>query len=311
MSIPRPSKGFTAPGLAPETIIPILGEVRFNALPASAEPIDPAYWELLSWRLPEMQEHAAEKGTPFTDDAILTVASAQPDGDDWLLTPGLSTYYRWAVSSGALDQELNGHEALRLPGAGTTLRDRLALRPRGLHDVNGTLLPVKAGTGAAVITADNRLILGVRARTFVAGHTDDPRLNVHVVAEGLLPTDTGDGGTISPAAGAARGILEEYGLTEADVIPAGSFLDAQRLQPIFAHLAYVNASFDDVAASAASAHDGWEADRLVSIQFRPGAEIDALLAGNHPELVLASNHAWAFLSAAQQTAFGADLQEAA
>ena len=257
-----------------------------------------------------MQEHAAERGIQFTDDPALSVNAVRFEDGQWVLTPGLTSYYRWAVSSGALDVPLNDHESLTLPGVGSTLRQRLGIRVDGPQGLDGLPVPVKAGCGAAVVTTDGQLILGVRNKAFVAGGPAGERARVHVVAEGMVGGDTDASEVISPRAAAHRGLFEELGIRTAEIIEAGWFIDTQRLQPVFAHLAYVPVTFDEVVESKLTAHDGWEADRLIALPFAPGPTMDALLAGTHPELVLASNHAQAFVQAALDTACGQSLATA-
>ena len=155
----------TIPGIIPST-----HAYRFEQ-PTAATVRDPDHWDLLSWRLPAMQEHAAERGIQFTDDPALSVNAVRFEDGQWVLTPGLTSYYRWAVSSGALDVPLNDHESLTLPGVGSTLRQRLGIRVDGPQGLDGLPVPVKAGCGAAVVTTDGQLILGVRNKAFVAGIT--------------------------------------------------------------------------------------------------------------------------------------------
>lgn len=278
---------------------------RFEAMLLSESVTDPLHWDLLSWRLPAMQEHAAEYGYQFTDDEALTVQAVQARDGEWVFTPGLTTYYRWAVSAGGLDHPLSRLEADHLPGTGDTLRTRLGIRYPALAEMAGFGIPAKAGCGAAVVTTDNQLVLGVRNRVFVAGGSAGGRAGVHVVAEGMLAEDIGTGGIISPAAGARRGLLEELAITRAEIVETGLFLDQVRVQPVFGHIAYVPLTFTEVQHRALGAHDGWEADRLVSMPFEPGGELKALADGDHPEFVVASNQAGALIDGAMAQAFGA------
>lgn len=278
---------------------------RFEAMPDPAAVADPLHWDLLSWRLPAMQERAAEYGYQFTDDEALAVQAVQSRDGEWVFTPGLTTYYRWAVSAGGLDHPLSRLEAEHLPGIGDNLRTRLGIHYPALAEMAGFGIPAKAGCGAAVVTTDNQLVLGVRNRVFVAGGMAGGRARVHVVAEGMLAEDVGPEGLISPAAAARRGLLEELAVTRAEIVETGLLLDQIRVQPVFGHIAYVPLTFNEVQHRALSAHDGWEADRLVSMPFEPTGELKALADGDHPEFVVASNHAGAFIDGAMDQAFGA------
>ncbi|MGK3708857.1 hypothetical protein [Arthrobacter sp. IK3] len=269
---------------------------------------DPGSWDALrEGRLREMSAAAASSGVMFTDDNALAVASASLGTDGiWDLAPALTTYHRWAASSGSLDRALTDSEQQSVPGTGSTLRERWNAVFDSPADIAGLPAPAKAGCGVVPVTRDGFLVMGVRRRAFVAaGHPGEYRENVHVVAEGMLPQDTGADGVIEASAAAARGLAEELDVHEAQIIPTGFFLDAQRWQPVFSFLAYLPLSYNQVWDSAAGADDSWESDRLMALPFADGPELRALVEGTHPELLMASNHAQAYLACAMDHAFGA------
>ena len=278
---------------------------RFTGEPAPAG--DPAHWDVLRVeRLREMVSASAARRVMFTDGEGLCVTSAALAADGiWELAPAITTYHRWAASSGSLDRELTEGEATLIPGMGGTLRERWNAPLDTPGDIAGLPAPAKAGCGVVPVTSDGYLVLGVRRRTFVAsGNSGEYRDNVHVVAEGMLPEDRGADGAIDASAAAARGLVEELDVHEAQIIPTGFFLDTQRWQPVFSFLAYLPLSYNQVWDSAAGAHDSWESDRLLALPFQDGPELRALVEGTHPEMKLASNHAQAYLACAMDFAFG-------
>lgn len=279
---------------------------RFTGSAAQAS--DPASWDVLrSERLTEMVSASTARRVMFTDDEALCVSSARLAADGiWELEPAVTTYHRWAASSGSLDRPLSAGEALALPGEGGTLRERWNAPLESPADIAALPAPAKAGCGVVPVTSDGYLVLGVRRRTFAAsGGAGEYRDNVHVIAEGMLPEDCGADGVIDAYAAAARGLVEELDVHEARIIPTGFFLDTQRWQPVFSFLAYLPLTYNQVWDSAAGAHDTWEAERLLALPFQDGPELRALLEGTHPELKLASNHAEAYLACAMDFAFGA------
>lgn len=283
-------------------LIPITAPVRFGALPAEVELQTPPHWDVLSaGRLQALTADAAARGAVFTDDIALTATGAVPDAGELILTPGLTSYHRWAVSSGSLDRLLTREESAAIPGPGTTLRQRWKANPRTLQETSALPSPAKAGAGVAAVTSDGYLVLGVRTRAYVAGASGGSRANVHVVAEGMLPEDINDGGDICSTAAARRGLAEELGVATAEISLTGVFLDVQRWQPIFAHIAYLNETLEQVRSLAAQAPDAWEADRIIGVPLKRASALAALVGGSHPELVAASNHARAFISAAARS----------
>lgn len=162
------------------------------------------------------------------------------------------------------------------------------------------------GSGTVVVTGDDRVILGVRHRTFMAGSSSasNNRQPVHFVAEGLLPEDRDAEGRFSPSVGALRGLREELHVgPRSDHIArvqswvsTGFCFDQLRWQPYFTFLAVLDRTWDEVQTAAPVAADAWEAEALISLPFDiEHAGVRSLLLGNHPDLVLASNHAAAAL----------------
>lgn len=211
-----------------------------------------------------------------------------------------STYYDFACANVRLDEPFTheGDEPL-------SLRERWGTYPLSIQDVGNLRAPAPIGSGTVVVTSDDRLVLGIRHRTFVASAdpTGTGRHPVHFVAEGLLPTDT-ENGRLSPRAGAFRGLREELHIGNRSdhiakvtrLIDTGLSFDQSRWQPYFTYLAYVDASWDELQTGAAVATDAWEVETLVSLPFDiEHAGVRLLLQGRHPDLHLASNHAGAAL----------------
>ncbi len=161
----------------------------------------------------------------------------------------------------------------------------------------------KLGVGAAVVTKDNRLVLGIRGKTVIAGaldETKDRRSRVHVVAEGVIPSDIDGDGLLNPRVTAQRGLYEELSVgnvsssvaVATELLDTGFFFDQLRLQPCFAYVAKINHTWDQLQSVVPTACDYWEFERIESLPFDIHHEgVRQLVMGVHPDLVFASNHA--------------------
>jgi len=274
---------------------------------AAERPLDEEVRQVIDARIPGFVEEARRRKSPFSDDPAVDLVDARvelrPDASGkrrpvYRLTPAPMTYFPFFATAARLDDA-----ALDDP---RPLRERFGPDVRSIEDVARLRLNAKVGVGTLVVTSDDRLVLGVRGRTMIAGGDErtDGRSAVHVVAEGAMPHDVDRKGRFDPLATARRGLMEEVGLGGdvraigwvRQLVQTGFFLDQQRWQPCFANLAHIDLSWDEFATAATTAQDRWEVERYVSLPFHiehPGLRL--LLLGQHPDLALASNHAAAVL----------------
>ncbi|UYG17275.1 hypothetical protein BRM3_02240 [Brachybacterium huguangmaarense] len=216
-------------------------------------------------------------------------------------TLGTTTYFEFASTALKLDRTLVADD-----GSERSLRDVLGCDPHSVLDVGELPIPATIGSGTVAVTSNNRVLLSVRLRTFVAGPGDaeGSRRPVHVVAEGLIPTDVDDDGNFSPIAGARRALREELHVGPrsdhiakvTDLIEVGFAFDHQRWQPYFVFLARLDRTWAEIQPGVHAATDSWESAMLISLPFDiEHAGLRLLLQGRHPEFQLASNHATAGL----------------
>lgn len=239
--------------------------------PVAPRPAAPELPELRRRRLEPARVQAEEQGVTLTDDPCVDLRSVvvrqrpTPSGRRqpfYELRPAVASYADFVATTSELDQPWT-----RDDGAATTLREHWAADPVSLGDVGALPAMAKVGVGTAVVTADDRLVLGVRGRTFVAGRQDasDGRASVHVVAEGMVPGDLDRHGRLDPRETARRGRYEELalgglhdGLGRVESLKATSFLfDQDRWQPCFAFLARTDATWDELQSLAPAAGDYW------------------------------------------------------
>lgn len=277
---------------------------------ASQRPDPPEMATLREHRLPELQRRAEAQGVTLTNEPCvdLVAAGVRMRTDEqgrrrttYELTPAMAYYFDFSITTARLDAPL--------PAAldtNETLRQRWATYPAAIEHVRDLPAMAKLGSSTVVVTADHRLVLGVRGKTFVAGSADkgDARSAVHVVAEGVVPGDLNRRGYLDPAVTARRGLHEElnigdpergYGRIE-ELRAVGFFFDQLRWQPCFAYLARIDLTWDELQTLAPTAGSYWEVERLASLPFHiEHPEVHALLLDEHPRLTLASNHAAAAL----------------
>ncbi len=215
----------------------------------------------------------------------------------YLFTPAFAEYFDFVSTTANMDASIDD---------GPTFRELVCFEPRGMHDVESLPAMAMIGADTVVVTSDNRLVLGCRGRTMIAGQQDaeDERTLVHIVAEGASPDDTNRQGRFDPRVTAKRGLSEELSIGDSsgelgrvvELVETGLFFDQLRWQPCFAFLARIDLTWDELLTAAASAPDYWEVERLESVPFSIQEQsIRKLLIGEHPDLVLASNHAAAAL----------------
>lgn len=252
--------------------------------------------------LPTLLKNAQDGGAVITDEPCVDLVSAKIElrrneqgrrEPRFVLTPATASYFDFLGTTANLDATID---------SGRSLREISGIIPQSLSDVSRLPAMAKIGCGTAVVTSDERLVLGVRGRTVIAGSMDasDERHMVHIVAEGMLPTDLDVDGRLNPRETSLRGMAEELavGLRSHDLasvlnlIDTGFYFDQLRWQPCFAFLARIDQTWDELQTSATTAQDYWEVERLLSLPFDiRHAGIRQLLLGTHPDLVLASNHA--------------------
>lgn len=248
---------------------------------------------------------AAELGLVFEDlpgadllDAQLEVRSdKERRWTHYSFEVGETTYYEFASTALKLDRPVRDAQ-----GRQGALRDALGGDPVSILDVGRLPVPAAVGSGTVVVTSDQRVLLGVRLRTFVAGRGDvgGAKRPVHVVAEGLAPSDVDADGNFSPREGARRALAEELHVGPrtdhvarvTELVDTGLAFDQERWQPYFTFLARLDRSWAEVETGIRTATDSWESEMLVSLPFDiEHAGLRLLLQGRHPDLQLASNHA--------------------
>ncbi|MDR3637354.1 MAG: hypothetical protein P4L84_26355 [Isosphaeraceae bacterium] len=256
---------------------------------------DPTEWaELQKTLLPDLVSRSEASKRLFTDDpAVDMIAAAQqvhPQGQgtervSWHVQFAETSYYKFAVLANSTPDELRAH----LPDAEPLLAERAVGRAR-LGELVTTRIPAKVGTGTVVQTSDGFLVGMIRGDTYQIGDDASGIRKVHILGEGMLPTDVRDG-RIDPKAAAWRGLYEELGSSfgEAKVEFTGMFFDLRRHQPTFCYLATIGVTFATLQTEFLTARDHWETDELV--RLGPGVDDDLrrLMLGRQKTLRMASN----------------------
>ena len=265
--------------------------------------------ELMDQRLSIIVARAKAEGVTLSNDPCvdLVAASMSLRIDEsgrrdpvYELVPAPTDYFSFVVTSADLDSP----KATK--ASGQSLRQRWDRWPAGIEDVKGLPSPAKIGVGTAVVTADGRLVLGVRGRTFIVGRTEqsEGRPLLHVAAEGMLLGDLNAEGRLDPRETALRALREEMNIGMGStkigrvnrLTATGFFFDQLRWQPCFSYLAEIDLTWDELQTVAPMAPDYWEVERLECYPFDiRDAGLRYLLTGSHPDHQLASNHAAAAL----------------
>lgn len=253
-----------------------------------------------------MKCEAKSKNIPLANGEVVDIVDVQTElvADEngtkllhYTLTPAVAKYFDFIGTTANLDSRIDGKPSLR---------EFAGVQAQTVEDCARLPAIAKLGTGTAVVTNDERLVLGVRGRLAVAGSADgnEPRSLIHVVGEGTLPSDIGPNGRLDPRETALRGLEEELNLGDGvrhaarvlELHDSGFFFDQYRWQPCFGYVARIDRSWDELRTAAAIARDSWEIERLISLPFDIRHEgLCRLLTGTHPDLVLASNHAAAYI----------------
>lgn len=264
-------------------------------------PVDSIGEAAYTHRLGPIKERARQNSISLSDDACVDLRRARfevvstPNGRRrrMRLTPATSTYFRFLTTTASLDEPQPYLD-------NRTLREAWNVNVLSLEGVSDLPCLAKIGVGTAAVTKDNRLVLGVRGRTMIAGGNTDGRKRVHIVAEGMIPGDLGTAGVIDPAVTSTRALYEELAVGRgSDELcqlnghyATGMFFDQLRMQPCFSYLATLNMEWDELASLAPAAPDFWEVAELESIGFDiANVGLRRLLLGQHPDMEFASNHA--------------------
>ena len=258
-------------------------------------------------RLPRLVSDARNQAIAFTDDACVDLKGARVDlvrhegkrMPVYTLQPAVGSYFDFASTTAQLDGPLEGNDAL----TGLTLREAWDLQLRTIEDVQDLPCMAKVGVGTAVVTSDDRLILGVRGRTMIASEDltkSTGRARIHIVAEGMIPSDLDGEGFIDPRETAVRGLHEELLIggssrdlgAVTELKATGFYFDQTRMQPCFSYLARTNLTWDEIASAAPGAQDFWEVAQLRDLPFDIAhVGLRRLLLNRHPDMEFASNHA--------------------
>ena len=260
--------------------------------------------------LPELRKQADNGKLLLFDDECVDVVDADlsvfhSDGrrlPHYTLTPAKAQYFDFAVTTSRLDAPTNP----LIDSEQRTLRELWGNEPASLLEVSRLPAMAKLGSGTVVVTKDDRLVLGVRGKTFIASDSEQGsnRRSLHFVAEGISPRDCDSDGLLNPAIGAVRGLDEELNIGSssrnigraAKIVPTGVFFDQQRWQPCFSYLCRLDIDWDELQTAAPIARDSWEVEALISLPFDIAhTGVRSLLYGTHPDFRLASNHAAAML----------------
>src|SRR5690625_164247 len=245
-------------------------ELRFEDL-SEPRPEPTIMTALREHRLPEEKAKAESRGVTFVDEPCVDLVGASTyfttddDGQRRYmlnLTPARATYFDFAITSAHLRAPLP--PALGLEAS--NLDELWQATPRAIEHVANLPAMAKVGVSTVVVTSDNRLVLGLRGKTYIAGSDSgsDAKAPVHVVAEGMVPTDVDRRGRIDPAETAKRGMHEElrigtdeaYGRVE-ELRAVGFFFDQLRWQPCFVYLARIDLTWSELQTVAPMASSYW------------------------------------------------------
>jgi hypothetical protein len=256
------------------TYIPLYGtglveirEIQLICPESSHEVAEGPAEDLLSSQIQELEKEHAAAGRPFYDEPLVRLLSWQPPVN--------------AATPLVIRAEQVGHK--RYAAATTLLRtDDGSLRERFRVESREFANPVvqgAIGVEVAVVTSDNKLLLGHRG-----GTTTDYRDQIVVsFGEGIDPTrdrSSSHPKRLDPWATVTRGLLEELGL-EVDG-HAATFLalgaELSRMDPDLLGYIRIPHSSRDVqnAMLAGQARDRWETNTVTFIEFTPDAVADLL-----------------------------------
>lgn len=294
--------------------------MAWQKLDESPRPVDALAKRARAERLPALIADAERQSVAFTDDACVDLTGARIDllrhegrrMPVYTLQPAEAGYYDFASTTAQLDAPLAGDDEV----TGRSLREAWRLRAQSIEDVDRLPCMAKVGVGTAVITSDDRLILGVRGRTMIASSDHGEhgtRTKMHIVAEGMVPSDVDADGLIDPRETAIRGLHEELLIggsskdlgSVTELKATGFYFDQTRMQPCFSYLARTNLTWDEISSAAPAAQDFWEVAQLRDLPFDIShVGLRRLLLNRHPDMEFASNHAAATVWFACLYAFG-------
>jgi hypothetical protein len=271
---------------------------------------DPDEWPLLQAQLlPLLITEATADGREFKNELALDLTYIQPQssapGDPRRYKAGVSktSYHRWAVMANCLDRDLSGLPEIAEQLGAPTLRESWQCHPTSLEELARQPAPALMGICVVVVAEEQIVVLERQGIHYVATRSehDDKRRLAHFMGEGMTPADIDPvTGRYSPEQCALRGCEEELGLSANDIelIPTAVVLDTKRSQPLFCFLGRCELEIGDLEERMQFAPDRRETVSRIVAQVENSSRDDStrfLLTGEHPEFVLASNHAEAAL----------------
>jgi hypothetical protein len=267
---------------------------------------DPDEWPLLQAQLlPVLVNEAIVDGREFKDEPGLDLTYIQPEssapGDPKRYKAGVSrtTYHQWATTANCLDRDLRELPEMAEQLGVPTLRESWKCHPTSLEELTRQPVPALMGVCVVVIAEEQIVVLERQDLHYVASrseHSDRRRL-AHFMGEGMTPADTDlRTGRFSPERGALRGCEEEFGLTANDIklIPTAVVVDTKRCQPLFCFIGKCELEIGDLEERMQFAPDRKETVSRIVAQLQHTSRDEAtrfMLTGEHPEFLLASNHA--------------------
>ncbi len=271
---------------------------------------DPPEWPLIRAQLlPALVKEAETDGREFRDESGLDLTYVRPrsqtDGGPRRYKVGVSEtkYHRWAATANCLDRDLREVPEIAERIGASTLREAWGCHPSTLEDLARQAPPALMGVCVVVIAEEQIVVLERQGIHYVAtpSEGDDQRRRVHFMGEGMTRADRNPAtGCYSPEQGALRGCEEELGLTVQDIelTPTAVALDTKRCQPLFCFVGRCRLEIGDLEERMQFAFDRRETVSRIVAQFATSSRDETtrlLLTGQHPEFVLASNHAEAAL----------------
>ncbi len=266
-------------------------------------------WPLLQAQLlPVLVNEAIQAGAEFRDEPGLDLVyiqslSSTPDGTRrYKAGVAETTYHRWAATANSLDRDMRELPEIAEQLGAATLRESWKCDPTSLEGIARLPAPALMGICVVVIAENQIVVLERQGMHYVARRSaSDERRPAHFVGEGMTSADRDPTtGRFSPEQGAVRGCKEELGVgaDHIEFIPTALILDLQRWQPLFCFVGLCDLEIADLEERMQFAPDRRETTSRIVAQL-PNTIREkltcSLLTGEHPDFLLASNHAEAAL----------------